>query len=383
MPSDDLAHLPPELVRLVIEADSHGLLLDSSARRRRQHLLQLSTINSVWRECAMEEVWRNMFLEQWSQALGARLANEFGRGEYKPRVETLTLGSVAPLENSSEGWEGKGNRVDEVARLVGGETVEVCIIGCDDLSIDKLSCFKKLRTLHLNLSGHYKFVPLHAAEITSTFTQLSRLTLIDVPLIDCAAIFAAGSSFPLLSSLVLIRPQFAHPIHPLEPARKGSHLGPQLKRLILGEHYQHALTAGSIRQFVNLETLGFIGSQGTKTGAFRCLHNVRAPLRELRLAHAMEEEVLLATLRERPVSVSRLAVLNLLELDDDALPEQIETRREIGVWASKHGCEIRERVETTSASWDDLGNDLAELELELLTQPIGVLDPLLKNVQSS
>lgn len=219
------------------------------------------------------------------------------------------------------------------------------------------------------MAGHFKHLHAKVADITSIFPNLTRLSLIDVPILDVAAVFAAGACFPALRDLVLVRPQFAHPTHPFERARNGTTFGPNLTGLVLGQNYQHALSARSLGEFVKLTSFAIVGSEGSHAGGMRPLEFIKAPLRQLSLAHAVAEEALLTTLTRRPISVSRLAELNLLKLEEGASETSRAVRGEILSWARENGCVVRERAEPAAA----VGNDLAELELELLTQPIGTL----------
>ncbi|KAL8290056.1 hypothetical protein RQP46_002995 [Phenoliferia psychrophenolica] len=306
--ADELRSLPPECVRLIIEAGSESKLLDTPGRLRKADLLAFARVNSMWQGCAMEELVRHLYLEQWNPQF------EDWMGDSLPsRVETLTLGRNADLDSSEQrGW--LGEQVDAVTRLCGAKLKEVTISGSDDLSIENLACLQKLEALHLNLAGHYKMKDYaRAANITSSFANLHRLSLVDVPLLDIAAIFAAGDSFPSLRHLVLVRPQLAHPMHPFERAPSGSRIGPQLTALVVGQNWQHALGSRSLAEFTALESFSIIGSAGMDAGGFRPIEVIKAPLRRLTLAHAMAEDGFLASLRKNPISVSRLEKCVLTE----------------------------------------------------------------------
>ena len=227
-------------------------------------------------------------------------------------------------------------------------------------------CFADLRALHLNLAGHYKFMHARLANITSHFANLSRLSLIDVPILDVAAVFASGDSFPSLQHLIIVRPQFAHPAHPLERARSGTSFGPKLRSLVLGQNWQHVLGSRTLSEFTALDSFTIVGSAGGEAGGFRPLEVMKAPLRRLTLAHAMDEESLLASLKKNLISVSQLGELNILALYSGSSIGAVRTREAVLEWARLRGVAVRVRVETEVAG----ESDLAELELRVLTGPI-------------
>ena len=127
-------------MRLIVQAGSSGKLLDSVGRLRKANLLQMALIDWVWLDCALEELWRHLYIEQWSARLEEGITKAYEIRERPPRVETLTLGSASPV-SSLVGWT--GSQVDAVVQLCAATATGVTLVACDDLSIDGLSCITR------------------------------------------------------------------------------------------------------------------------------------------------------------------------------------------------------------------------------------------------
>ncbi|KAK4700974.1 hypothetical protein P7C70_g5265, partial [Phenoliferia sp. Uapishka_3] len=376
--------LPSNVVERIIRAGSgdgcDSLVSHQQRKARQKDLLSFCLVNQMWWEHASVCLWRDLYLEERNDAVVRKL-KEYRRYFFLhededsmviPLVDRISFGRV---KNSGQIKLWQADEVRGALDLLASSAREARIANCEDLNLGEtfLECTPHLQALHLFHSG--RFTPQTNLTLTSPINDialpnLTRLTLIEVPVIDIVTVFKADEgALPSLRDLVVVRPRSGHSSHPSSIISFESPISKHLQRLVLGQGFRLAFYPGRLTDFTNLRTLIISVSEDVqpKTSPLKSLKNLPPALQNLIAPVVRTNEVeVFSVLKNSPDILPSLKELSIVSTVPRLGEERNRVREKILDVCERRGWKF---VEGSEAEWGQ--GETLDRDVEAYFGPIG------------